>query len=148
MNDEATNEGGWKKSEMRRYLNEDVFKLLPQELQECIKPVVKTTYEPSTENKLTQTIDKLFLLSEVEVFGTARYSKEGEGRQYEGLQSLQERVLGYCPLTYKYEPYACCYWLRSPCSGSGSGFCCVYANGGVTSSNAYGGYGVSPCFAI
>ena len=36
MNKSCTNEGGWASSEMRRYLNEDVFALLPDEVQDVI----------------------------------------------------------------------------------------------------------------
>ena len=38
MNDNWTNKGGWEKSDMRRYLNEEVINLLPDELRKIIKP--------------------------------------------------------------------------------------------------------------
>lgn len=59
MNKDWTNRGGWEKSEMRRYLNEEVIELLPDELKAVIKP----TKIVQVWGKRQETEDKLFLLS-------------------------------------------------------------------------------------
>ena len=58
MNKEWTNEGGWLACDMRRYLNEEVIALLPDALIAAIKP-----------RKFGKEEDKLWLFSEMEVFG-------------------------------------------------------------------------------
>ena len=58
MNKDWTNKGGWLASDMRRYLNEEVIELLPDDLLAVIKP-----------RKFGNEEDRLWLFSEVEVFG-------------------------------------------------------------------------------
>lgn len=48
MNRKWTNEGGWEESDMRRYLNEEVIELLPDELREIIKPTKIVQYLATT----------------------------------------------------------------------------------------------------
>ena len=66
MNSENTTKGGWEESDMRKYLNEKVIKLLPDELQAIIKP---TKIIQVRNGKRRETEDKLFLLSRTQVFG-------------------------------------------------------------------------------
>lgn len=66
MNDYATNEGGWKDSAMRKWLNEDVLPRLPKELQAMIVP---RTIRQMIDGKEVQTQDKLWLPSFTEMFG-------------------------------------------------------------------------------
>ena len=142
MNTECTNKGGWEKSEMRTYLNGDFFCLLPDDLAAEIVPVVKYT-ATSGKGKVESVTDKVFLPSEVEVFGTAKYSKEGEGEQYALFKDWKNRVKGYAD-----GGYGRWWWLRSPYSGNSGNFCSVYGSGGYDDNNAGSSYGVSPCFAI
>ena len=57
MNKTWTNKGGWLASDMRRYLNEEVIELLPDDLLAAIKP-----------RKFGDEEDRLWLFSEVEIF--------------------------------------------------------------------------------
>ena len=142
MNTECTNEGGWEKSEMRAYLNGDFFCLLPDDLTAEIVLVVKYT-ATSGNGKVESVTDKIFLPSEVEVFGTTKHSKEGEGEQYALFKDWKNRVKGYADGCY-----GCLWWLRSPCSGNSSFFCSVYSYGYCGNDMASYVSGVSPCFAI
>lgn len=56
----------WACSEMRNYLNQTVFDLLPDDLQAVIKP---TTISQVVNNETIVTEDKLFLLSRTQVYG-------------------------------------------------------------------------------
>lgn len=69
MNSTATNEGGWRDSEMRAYMS-TIKENLPLELRNVIKTVKKKTNIYSSVDSSTETNDDLFLFSIVEIFGT------------------------------------------------------------------------------
>jgi len=79
------NNGGWEYSEMRTYLNTDIYNALPSELSSKIKDdttVVSGHGKNDTENFITT--DKLYLLSPQEVWGEKFYQNdtaEAETRQ-------------------------------------------------------------------
>lgn len=95
MNSNGSNKGGWEKCEMRKYLNEEVLALLPDDLVELIESVKKETY---CDNKLVITGDKLWLLSEKEIFGKKIYSQGEEGEQYEFFKYYRNRIKGHSAL--------------------------------------------------
>lgn len=66
MNDYVTNEGGWKDSAMRKWLNEDVLPRLPKELQAMVVP---RTIRQKINGEEVQTQGKLWLPSFTEMFG-------------------------------------------------------------------------------
>lgn len=71
---------GWENTEIRQRLNSgDLWKLLPSDLRKGIKTVSKETVE---ENARTTTADKLFLISNTEIYGNSRNPDSG-GYQYE-----------------------------------------------------------------
>ena len=87
--------GGWEYSEMREYLNEDVFALLPAELQSAIKAETKysSSVVPGESTKTVDgcvTQDKLWLLSNHELTGTTTY--ETQGTQYETFNSQSKKI--------------------------------------------------------
>ena len=140
INYTCTNYGGWTCSKLRRWLNEEFFDLLPDWLQKKIVPVVKKTSE---DGKIVETVDKIFIPSEIEVFGKTKYSEKGEGKQYEFFKDWHNRIKGL-----EEDKCSTFYWLRSPYSGNSNRFCVVASFGGYLSSIAYGTGGVVPCFAI
>ena len=72
MNAEASNEGGWEKSEMRTWLNEDFAGMLPSDLKGALKAVNKKTNSLAytSPGSVSSTSDKVWLPSLVEVGGS------------------------------------------------------------------------------
>lgn len=79
MNEKNTNTGGWEKSKMRNVYMPRFLSLLPADLRDAIKPVVKLTGTGGGSDDITSTGDKLFLFSQVEVCGDGTYTAYGEG---------------------------------------------------------------------
>lgn len=136
MNSEPTNDGGWEASEMRAWLNSDFFDMLPDDLRECVETAKKWTNNTgyvSNEGDtsvVTETSDKLWLLSSGEVFGevgdrwysAATYDAEGTQYQLYANQGVTTRNVG--GLCYKDEAGSW-WWLRSPVAGIKSDFDCI-----------------------
>ena len=140
INYNYTNYGGWACCELRKWLNEEFFDLLPDWLQKKIVPVVKKTSE---DVEIVETVDKIFIPSEIEVFGKTKYSKEGEGEQYEFFKDWHNRIKGL-----EEDKCSTWYWLRSPYSGYHGSFCLVDSDGSCDIDDACLTGGVAPCFAI
>ena len=141
MNGDWTNKGGWEKSDMRRYLNEEVIELLPDELRKMIRP---TKIVQLWDGKRRETEDKLFLLSRTQVFGKdERYEPtEPIDSQIDIFENPRERVKECEEVEDEY-----CWWLRSPFSSVYDLFCCVYADGTVYAA-ADVSHGVAPAFCL
>jgi hypothetical protein len=73
--------------------------------------------------------DRLFFLSEVEVFGTNTLSATGEGSQYAyyAAGNSADKAEG---------SVVSAWWLRSPVVSTSEKFCAVDSNGKITSYNA------------
>ncbi|AFA49142.1 DUF6273 domain-containing protein [Acetobacterium woodii] len=91
MNADEAAFAGWEKSEMRRWLNEDLFYQLPEELQNEILPVEKQTVGEIKDQPIITTVERLFLFSEVEIFGKNEHSGYGEGSQYPIFKNNRSR---------------------------------------------------------
>ena len=72
MNSESSNVGGWEKSEMRSWLNDDFADMLPSDLKGVIAAASKKTNSAggTTPGSVSSTSDKLWLPSLVEVAGS------------------------------------------------------------------------------
>ena len=92
-----TNAGGWKKSELRQKMNSgEIWNLMPSDFQSKVKAVRKLTNNVGggNENKnaaVTETFDKLFLLSYSEIVPTSYWVSccpwtSSEGTQYEAFK--------------------------------------------------------------
>ena len=144
INNEWTNKGGWEVCDMREYLNGEFLSILPDELASLIVPVeIQTADGGSSNAKIKTTVDKVFLHSEVEVFGKTVYSKAGEGSQLAIFKDWRNRLKSY----YGKE-WGIWYWLRSPFSGDSTYFCIVNYYGIASYYGANNSYGVCPCFNI
>ena len=119
MNDTHTNVGGWRDCKMRNVTMPANYDMLPRDLKEVIKPVKKQTTEGDTLTSLVTTIDKLFLLSETEMYGSTNHSGVAEGSQYSYFSNNSSD---------RFDDYG--FWLRSPYSGSSGNFC-LSSGGGV-----------------
>lgn len=123
MNSSNTNVGGWKSSAMRSRMSEFLGQL-DEDLQNVIKPVNKLVSVGNQSSTIETVSDKLFLLSEIEIGGSATYSFAGEGSQYEWYKEGNTKV--------KKVNGSVNYWReRSPCSGSASSFCYVSTSGEI-----------------
>ena len=140
MNRVWTNKGGWEESVMRRYLNEEVIELLPDELREIIKP---TKIVQVWDGKRRETEDKLFLLSRTQVFGKHENYEaiEPSDSQIDIFKSPRERVKE-CE-----EVEGAFWWLRSPGSNNSNTFCNVGPDRTVYC-GAHNSFGVAPAFCI
>lgn len=119
MNEEWTNAGGWAATEMRRYANEDVFHLLPEELQAVIEP---TKIVQIVNGERVETQDKLFCLSYTQVFG-GDYCREQEPEdaKIDIFETEKDRVK-------MVDGETSWWWLRS--ADNADCFRRVYSNGG------------------
>lgn len=141
MNTGNTNTGGWNGSAMRGRMS--TYKSqLPAALRNVIKTVKKKSGTGGGSSSGTQqTNDDLFLLSEIEIFGTTTYSVAGEGTQYEWYKAGNSRIK-------KVNGSANAWWERSPYSGDTNRFCCVNSSGSANNYYAYNSYGVSFGFCV
>lgn len=141
MNTSNTNTGGWNGSAMRGRMS--TYKSqLPAALRNVIKTVKKKSGTGGGSSSGTQqTNDDLFLLSEIEIFGTTTYSVAGEGTQYEWYKAGNSRIK-------KVNGSANSWWERSPCSGNTSYFCRVNGSGSASTNAAATSHGVSFGFCV
>ena len=141
MNTSNTNTGGWNGSAMRGRMS--TYKSqLPAALRNVIKTVKKKSGTGGGSSSGTQqTNDDLFLLSEIEIFGTTTYSVAGEGTQYEWYKAGNRRIK-------KVNGSAGSWWERSPYSGDTSDFCTVDSSGDAYNHYASTSLGVSFGFCV
>lgn len=140
MNSSNTNVGGWKSSAMRSRMSEFLGQL-DEDLQSVIKPVNKLVSIGNNTSTIETVSDKLFLLSEVEIFGSTTYSFAGEGSQYDWYKAGNTKVK-------KVNGSANGWWERSPYSGNTVNFCRVTSDGDANYDGASLSFGVSFCFCV
>lgn len=114
MNGDWTNKDGWLACDMRRWLNSEVLALLPDELLAVIKP-----------RKFGDEEDKLWLFSEMEVFGEYEWTENDPDRgfQFEYFKNPANRV------KFDEDGDASTWWERSPIASSSISFCIVSSDG-------------------
>ena len=141
MNTSNTNTGGWNGSAMRGRMS--TYKSqLPAALRNVIKTVKKKSGTGGGSSSGTQqTNDDLFLLSEIEIFGTTTYSVAGEGTQYEWYKAGNSRIKKVNGSAYD-------WWERSPNSGNTYIFCSVDSSGNASYGYAPNSRGVSFGFCV
>ena len=145
----------WKDSPRRTWCNNGFKNALPAGLVSLIKKVSKVTYRYgytgtyASYRGSTTTEDDVFLLSEMEVYGTqgldaSTYGSGSDGTQYEYYKTTSNRIkyLGIDGTS------AQAWWLRS--SGVyGNGYSCFrIVNSNVNDRLANHTYGLAPAFCI
>lgn len=142
MNASNTNSGGFTGSEMYSWLQNTLLPTLPSDLQAVLKSVNKKTSAGSQSSTINTNSMKLFLFSEIEIFGSTTYSKAGEGSQYSYFATAANRI--------KYlsngSGSANWWWERSPFGGYSTDFCYVSSSGYANYNGANNAYGV--CFGF
>ena len=141
MNATNTNVGGWRDCQMRTQTMPALKALMPAEVQAGIRPVKKLTSAGNQSFRIVTTNDDLFLLSEIEIFGSTTYSFAGEGTQYAYYQAGNSKV--------KNRNGNADWWYgRSPYRSSSIIFCGVTAASDPGYSNASIPRGVPFCFCF
>ena len=136
MNSSNTNYGGWTSCAMRSTHLPAILSQMPTEVQNGIREVNKLTTAGSESATINTTADKLFLLSEIEIFGSVSYSKSGEGTQYDYYKAGNSKVKKYNGSAYNWQE-------RSPYGRSTSFFCIVNSNGNADYDSARTAFGVA-----
>lgn len=132
MNSSNTNSGGWESCAMRTSNMATYLSQLTSAWQSVVKQVNKLSSPGSQSTTIKTTADKLFLLSEVEIFGSTTYSVSGEGTQYaycKANNTVSDRVKTV-------NGSANSWWERSPYASGSAGFCLV-------GSSSYASYNVA-----
>ena len=140
VNSNGTVTGGWKSFDIRQWLNNNLFAMLPDDLQAIIEP---TEIVQIVDGERVVTKDKLFLFSKTQLFGKGDWSRiEPEDTQIDIFATEKGRVKecgehGTWP-----------YSTRTPHYGGTTSVCYVHYSGGAYSSYATGSGGVAPGFCI
>ena len=141
MNSTQTNSGGWVNCQMRKTRLPAILALMPEEVQSGIRAVNKRTSNGGTSSAITAATDKLFLLSEIEIFGSNEFSLLGEGAQYDYYKAGNSKVK-------KRNNSAVDWWERSPKSYNSERFCKVSIAGTSDYFRANYPFGVSFAFCF
>lgn len=136
-NQNNRNAGGFADSDVKRYLNEEVFNNLPEELRNVIAEV-----ERKQENG-ESSLCRLFLPTESELFGDCCYSEDDTYNQIEYYKDRRNRIK--CNRKGGSPDW---YWTASVRSGDSTD--CVYVNNYGDSGNWIASYElcVPVCFVI
>lgn len=141
MNSTSTNITGWSGSYMRNTHLPGILSVMPVGVQTAIKEVSKLTNASGTSAAINATADKLFLLSEVELFGTISQSAAGEGHQYAYYSVGNAKGK-------KRNGSDIAWWQRSPRTDSEAAFCRASASGTYGNASAITESGVSFAFCF
>lgn len=141
--------GGWPASELRTYVNDDIYNALPTELKGVIiDTIVVSGHGKSASLNFTST-DKLYLLSTAEVWlgGLSTDTASSSTRQLDYYNELNLTLSNYSGAIKQYNGSNFYWWLRAATSW-GSDFYLVSIPGdSCVDGAAYAG-GVSPAFRI
>ena len=152
LNTSQTNVGGWNGSQMRNTIVPAFINAMPSDLQAVLKAVNKytdngtgSTHESSSD--VTATSDKVFLLSEYEIFGVRK-----NANQYEQNSQAQYDYYknGNSALMYIDSDTStkCMWWGRSPYYNSNYFWVGVGTNGAVGGNAANMDRGFAPAFVV
>lgn len=139
MNGSSTNITGWTSCAMRQKHLPAIFAYMPIAIQNGIREVNKLTSAGKQSATINTTADKLFLLGEIEIYGSTTYSFSGEGTQYDyykmggSIKYLNDVQTNW--------------WTRSPANDNAREFCRARAVGtGTIDANNHNGVAFGFCF--
>ena len=152
FNSSTSNTGGWSSSELRTFINNDIYNALPVDLRNVIIDTIVVSGHGKSDSTNFVTTDKLYLLAPKEIFSNWSNS-------YDTAKSLTRTFDYYISAGVTTSNYSCAkkykgtsayyWWLRSAYSTSNSDFFRVNRSGGWSGSNtATAANGVSPAFRI
>ena len=141
MHSTASNAMGWTQCSMRVEHLPIMLKQMPADVQSGIREVNKISASSGRSHVLVTTKDSLFLLSEVEVFGSSINSNSGEGTQYDYYKAGNSTVKNFNGSAYD-------WWERSPSTGSTRYYCVVKSTGSSINANSNTIRGVAFAFCF
>lgn len=104
----SSNANSWVNSTMRNSTLPSIFNLLPESIQQGISEVNKLTSAGNYNSTIVSSLEKIFLLSQIEIDGQTNFSFPGEGQQY------QYYAVGNTTIKNVINGGANAYWTRSP----------------------------------
>lgn len=131
---------GWSDSELRKWLNGDFFKTLPAGLKDLIRSAVR--HSNDSKGNIHTTVDRLFLPTESELFGSAIWSACECGSRYAAFHCSADRVVT------DEDGDGHWYFTSSALAGSSSRFVLVNGNGQVNGSDASSANRAPFCFQL
>ena len=141
MNGTNTNSGGWGNCALRTTLQNTIKSQLPSAWQSIIKTVTKKASAGTQSSTINSYSDTLFLLAEVEIFGSTTYSVAGEGDQYAWYKAGNSKVK-------KVNGSANSWWGAFSLCGQLRQLCRVTSAGGAYASGANSSIGVAFGFCV
>lgn len=127
MNKNGSNEGGYKESDLRKWLNDEILDKFPQKIREHMQPM--------------EYGDLLRIPTEQEIFGENKYGEADSAEQWLCMKKRRNRM-ALC------EEELCWYWLQNQYAENASYFCYVYGYGYATACSASASLGVRPVFLL
>lgn len=140
LDDASNNRNGWSNSTMRLTNLPSILAKMPSEVQTEIREVNKRTSSGNNSSQIGVTADKLFLLSEIEIFGSIKSSYTGEGTQYAYYQSGNSKIKQKSGTNH-------IWWERSPAKDKYN-YCSVAIDGTYNTNSPDYPYGVSFAFCF
>lgn len=140
-NEDDTNKGGYPESNVKKYIDDTIWGLLPEDLRNVISETVRK-WKDKDGNEDTYTA-KLFLPAASEVFDEdCCYGDKGLYEQLEYYKSRRNRI------RVDEDGDTCHWWLASVRSGDSTRACSVSGNGAADSWHASYENRVPVCFQI
>ena len=159
-NGDRTNKGGWRDSELRKYINETIYNALPSDLQSVIATTKVISSHGTTEGETNfETQDKLYLLSAHEVYedGTSNQvstydTSYNNTKQLDYYKNQGVTTTNYAGAIKQYNGNNDYWWLRSvgfySKYGNTDSFDDVYKDGNWDGDESDCLSGISPAFRI
>ena len=149
MNNTRTHKGGYPKTLVYNYLNNELIELFPSDLYNVLlnTRVISSHGNVSGDYNNFTTYNKIYLLSQYEIFGKRDSELTDNTFQLDYYRTNnQNGIANYCVKMYDNEKEN--WWLRSAYSGANGSFGSVRTYGRVFFANSEDDCGVSPAFRI
>ena len=146
------NKDGWPKSQMKTFIDNDIYNSLPKELKSVIITTETVSGHGSEDTDNFTSPDKLYLLVPKEIYSD--WSNQYDTARDKTRQLDYYKIKGVTTsskdgaIKKDSTGSASYWWLRSSSSNTPNGFGTITANGGWGDTGANTAIGVSPAFRI
>jgi len=153
MNSSDTNVGGWEKSTMRTYVNNNIYNSLPSEIKNAIIETTVVSGHGETDSSNFTTTDKLYLLSTKEVWENGKIAIEADTastktRQLDYYKKMLVTTDNYSGAIKTYNGTDKIWWLRNANVNYTGAFYVVTSVGFPLYQSPTFNNGVAPAFRI